>query len=318
MSSKPLVSIITPIFNAGNFLEEAIQSVIAQSYDCWELLLIDDGSTDESTAIAQCYAQRYPDKVRYLEHEGHQNKGKSTSRNLGISHARGEYIAFLDADDVFLPKKLEQQVAVLESQPETGMVYGSTLYWYSWTGKKRDIKRDYQAHLGVNPDTLIQPPNLVTLFLRNPGVVPCTCGLLVRRQVVEYIGGFEESIQHMYEDQVFLAKICLKAPVFIESGCWDKYRQHKDSSSYVAIRAGEYHPLMPNPVRLTFLKWLGEYLSAEKIQSAELLNAHYKALCPYRHPFLSRCLIPVYLLIKQVVRQLNMLLTWSFSPKFNH
>jgi len=96
---KPIVSIITPFLDAQDFLQEAIESVIAQTYEHWELLLVDDGSTDKSTTIAQEYAAQYPNKIRYLDHENHQNRGKSTSRNLGIQQAKGSYITFLDADD---------------------------------------------------------------------------------------------------------------------------------------------------------------------------------------------------------------------------
>jgi glycosyltransferase involved in cell wall biosynthesis len=88
--------------------------VLAQTYDSWELMLVDDGSADGSTDIALRYAKQYPKKVRYFEHDGHQNRGASASRNLGISHAKGHYVAFLDADDVWLPHKLEQQVAVID------------------------------------------------------------------------------------------------------------------------------------------------------------------------------------------------------------
>src|SRR5215467_1200932 len=121
MSNKPLVSVIMIFLDAEKFIQEAIESVFAQTYANWELLLVDDGSTDASSEMALRYAEQYPTKVRYLEHEGHQNRGMSASRNRGINNARGEYIAFLDADDVWLPLKLEQQTAILESQPEAAM-----------------------------------------------------------------------------------------------------------------------------------------------------------------------------------------------------
>src|SRR5919107_1887161 len=110
MSSRPLVSTVVAFLNGERFIEEAIESVLAQTYDNWELLLVDDGSTDGSTRIALQCAEQYPAKVRYLEHLGHQNCGMSASRNLGVSRAKGQYIAFLDADDVWLPHKLQQQV----------------------------------------------------------------------------------------------------------------------------------------------------------------------------------------------------------------
>src|SRR5215510_12099685 len=162
MSGKPLVSAIIIFLNEEKFLQEAIESVFAQTYDQWELLLVDDGSTDASTAIARRYAEQYPEKVRYLEHVGHQNRGMSAARNLGVRNAKGEYIAFLDADDVWLPLKLEQQVAILNSQPEAAMVYGNTLYWYSWTKNPEDLKRDRIPKLGVPPNTLVKPPELLT------------------------------------------------------------------------------------------------------------------------------------------------------------
>src|SRR5678816_2796983 len=95
-----------------------------RTYSDWELLLVDDGSIDRSTAIAKEYRDRYPEQVRYFEHASHSNRGKSTSRNLGLEKATGRYIAFLDADDVFLPQKLERQVALLKANPDAGMVYG--------------------------------------------------------------------------------------------------------------------------------------------------------------------------------------------------
>jgi glycosyltransferase involved in cell wall biosynthesis len=131
VSRKPLVSGIIIFLNAERFIQEAIESVFAQAYAAWELLLVDDGSTDGSTAIARRYAAQHPGRVRYLEHPGHRNHGISASRNLGIRNAKGAYIALLDADDVWLPYKLERQVAILDSQPEASMVYGSTQYWYS-------------------------------------------------------------------------------------------------------------------------------------------------------------------------------------------
>ena len=140
MRNEPLVTGIIIFFNAEKFFEESIESVFAQTYKNWELLLVDDGSTDGSTAIALRYAEQHPEKVRYMEHNDHQNRGMSATRNLGIKNAKGEYIAFLDADDIWLPQKLEQQVAILEDQPEAAMIYNSTYLWYSWTGRKRRLK----------------------------------------------------------------------------------------------------------------------------------------------------------------------------------
>ncbi len=309
MSSKPLVSGIIIFLNAEEkFFHEAIESVFAQTYDNWELMLVDDGSTNGSTEVAQRYAEQYPNKVRYLEHEGHQNRGMSASRNLGIRNAKGEYIAFLDADDIWLPPKLERQVAILEAQPEAAMVYGSTLMWHSWTGNPEDIERDRGRLLGVPPDTLVKPPTLLTLFLKREAVeTPATCGVLIRREVIESIGRFEETFRGMYEDQAFFAKLCLKEPVFVESGCWDRYRQHPGSICYVAENKGQYHPFQPNSAHLTFLNWLEEYLSKQEVKNAEVWEPLQKALLPYRHAILYRLLeFPQYF-VKQTKRFLKLI-----------
>ncbi len=269
--------------NTDKFIQEAIESVVSQTYENWELLLVDDGSTDNSTEIAQKYAAIYTDKIRYLEHDNHQNKGKSTSRNLGISHARGEYIAFLDADDVFLPLKLEKQMAILESHPEAAMVYGNTLYWHSWTDNPEDSQRDYVPELGIEPNTLVQSPLLLQLLLGHGGAVPCICSFLVKREFVEKIGGFEETIQHLYEDQVFLAKIFLTAPVFVEGGCWEKYRQRDDSSWYLSMYTGE-----DDKARFIFLSWLEKYLTEQGVKDAEIWRTLQEQLWSYRYPILSK------------------------------
>ena len=283
MSSKPLVSVVIIFLNAKRFMQESIESVFAQTYDNWELLLVDDGSTDSSTEIALRYVEQYPERVHYLEHEGHQNRGMSATRNLGIRNAKGEYIALLDSDDVWLPHKLEQQVAILDSQHEAAMVYGPSQKWYGWTGEPADIQLDHLYELGIETNTLVQPPKLFNLFVQGKASAPCTCSLLMRREVVEKIGGFEESFWGMYEDQAFYAKMFLKAPVFVASDCWDKYRKHPNSCVAVARKTGQ-----ADAARLFFLNWLEKYLSEQGIKDTEVWKALQKALWPYRHPLLSR------------------------------
>jgi len=300
MGIKPTVSVITIFLNAEGFLREAIESVLAQNYDLWELLLVDDGSMDGSTAIAMAYAGLYPGKIRYLDHENHANRGKSVSRNMGIRNAKGQHIAFLDSDDVFLPQKLERQTDILEAHPDAVMVYGPSLYWYGWTGKYEDIRRDFMGKLGVQPHRLFRPPSLLTRFLRNGGIVPCICSLLVRRSILQDCNGFDEAIQDMYEDQVLLAKICMRAPVFVDSGCWDRYRQHPGSSSNLAIKACEYHPLRPNPARLTYLTWVAAYASIQSVNDKRLLKALERELRPYRYPALYRSLAPAHYIADKI------------------
>jgi glycosyltransferase involved in cell wall biosynthesis len=281
--SEPLVSVITIFLDEERFIQEAIESVVAQRYDNWELLLVDDGSTDRSTQIALRYAERYPEKVRYLEHPGHENRGMSASRNLGIANAKGEYIAFLDADDVWLPHKLEQQVAILDSHPEVGMVYGKSQYWHSWTGNPEDDERDFVPELGVQPESLYEPPTLLTrLHPLGDATSPPPSDIFLRHETVKRIGGFEETFDafegkyQLYEDQAFLTKVYLKEVLFVANVRWDKYRLHPDSCSAAVERAGQYHS-----VRLFFLNWLAGYLTGERVKDAEVWMALQEALRPY-------------------------------------
>jgi glycosyltransferase involved in cell wall biosynthesis len=253
--SEPLVSVITIFLDEEKYLKEALGSILGQTYDNWELLLVDDGSTDGSTDIAKYYAARYPGRVRYLEHAGHQNRGMSASRNLGITHARGEFIAFLDADDVWMPRKLTEQVSFLSRFPEVGMVYGRTLIWHSWTNNPEDRERDHLLGLGVSPDQIVQPPSLFYVLLQNKAQTPTTCNALFRRELVNQVGGLEESFRGMYEDQVLFAKVHLHFPVYVSGHCWAKYRQHSESSSTMPFNSQNYCSM-----RLPFLKWLSAYL----------------------------------------------------------
>lgn len=266
-----LVSAIIIFLDAERFIEEAIESVLGQTYNHWELLLVDDGSTDASTQIARRYALQFPDRIRYLEHEGHRNRGMGASRNLGIRQARGEYIAFLDADDIWLPTKLEEQVRILDAHPTVGMLYGNTKYWYSWNGSAEAAPRDFLPPLGVKPRSIIEPPDLLPLFLRGRAAVPCTCSILVRRSTAEAVGGFDDSFlgnANVYEDQAFYVKICLVSRVYVSDQCWDWYRQHPDGSVAVAQRQGQ-----AQAARRFFLNWLEDYLRKQQVTTPDVWQA---------------------------------------------
>lgn len=286
MPRDSLVSIVTIFLNEERFLQEAIDSVLAQTSDRWELLLIDDGSTDCSQMIAQRSARRYPDRIRYLTHDGRRNLGKSVARNLGLREAHGDYVTFLDGDDVFRPEKIERQAAILDRQ-SVAMVYGPTLYWRRWPGAAPGTGLDSLGRLGVDPDRIYPPPELLKLFLRDGGTVPCICGLTVRRSVALEIGGLDAHIEHLFEDQVFIAKVCASFPVFVESGCWDQYRQHAQSTSHLAIADGRYHPLRSNPSHRAFLAWLDDHLRGLGAIDRGLRAALNQAWWPYRHPALA-------------------------------
>jgi len=297
MATQPLVTVITPFFNTPRrYMQEAVESVLAQSFAHWELVLVDDGSTGDSTAFAREVAARDPARIRYLDHPGHENRGLSATRMAGVGAARGRYIAFLDADDVWLPRKLEEQTALMEAHPEAAMVYGKTEYWYSWTGEEADLRRDFMPRIGARGVTVVAPPKLLPLYLRGLVAVPCTCSILVRRAAFDHIGGFDDEFRTMYEDQVFYAKICLAAPVLVADVRWDRYRQHPDSMSAGAERGGK-----EQEARRGFLRWLERYLVAQGVDDREIWAA--------LHEELARCdpsgeqLMPRGAMLKRQVRK---------------
>lgn len=303
MGDYPLVSVIVIFYNEEQFIEAAIESIFAQTYKNWELLLVDDGSSDKSVDVAQVYVKNYPEKVRYLEHTGHQNRGMSASRNLGIANAKGEFVAFLDADDIWLPTKLERQVAVLTARPEVSMTYGPAQWWYSWTGKPEDRLRDFIHELGVSPNMLIQPPELLVRFLHREGISPCTCSVLLRREMISELGGFEETFQGLYEDQAFFAKVCLSAAVFVTSECLSRYRQHKPTNISNNKEAQEHLGS-----RRAFLKWLESYMAAKNKDSKEVLKALQIEMLPFRYPRMYK--------FAQNIKQLLVQKLSSYSHKF--
>jgi glycosyltransferase involved in cell wall biosynthesis len=180
----PLVSIVVIFLDAERFLAEALESVLAQTLQDFELLLVDDGSSDGSTAIARGFAERLGTRGHYLEHPGHANRGMSASRNLGMRHARGRYVALLDADDVWLPHKLARQVTLLEAAPDVGLVFGQPEYWYGWTGRPEDRRRNCVPELGAPADQVVEPPGLLTrLYPLGTRTAPCPSDLFFRREV---------------------------------------------------------------------------------------------------------------------------------------
>jgi glycosyltransferase involved in cell wall biosynthesis len=255
MAEGPLVSAIATFLNGEPYLEEAIDSVFRQTYRSWELVLCDDGSTDGSTEIARAYAERWPDRIRYVEHEGHENRGLCATRILGLEHARGELITWIDADDVWLPEKLERQLALLAAHPEAAMVYGHGEYWYSWTGKPSDAGRDRPTAVGVDTDTIVQPPAAAISFVRKEGHVPGDSAVLVRREALDEVGGFDPTFPDAGSDNVVWFKICLERPVYVSSDIWFRYRQHE--ASFVAQAR---QTVTERRVRLRYLHGLSEYL----------------------------------------------------------
>lgn len=279
----PLVSIITCFLNEERFLQETVESVLTQEYTHWELLLVDDGSSDRSTQIAKDYAARHPEKIYYHDHEGHDNLGLSASRNSGIEKAKGSLVAFLDADDVWLPQKLSQQVNIMQEHLGVGMLCEASEYWYSWEDSQ---KNDIVIQVGGGlPDGVYYPPKLMLLLypLSNTAA-PCPSGLMCRKATLLQHGGFEAHFTgsyQMYEDQGFLSKMYLNEPVYVSRACHNRYRQRTGSLVQSVTEDGKYHA-----VRQYYLEWLQKYIKQQHIQHPQINKLLRKALMPYRQPVL--------------------------------
>lgn len=281
MTHVPAISVVLIFFNEDRFLPEAVASVFAQTFSDWELLLVDDGSTDGSTAIAHGYARDRPGRIRYLDHPGHDNLGMSAARNRGISEARGAYLSFLDADDVWLPRKLEQQFAAIKANPRAAMVVGRTEWWHGWTGVLADADRDFVQQLPVPLNTVVEPPALLRAFLQDE--FASLADVLVTRDAIQAVGAYEPAFRGLYEDQVFHAKVCASYPVYVADQTWYRYRQHAQSCVAIAEAAGD-----KPAARGVFLDWLERFLTAEGVTDVELRSVLTREMLPFRHPRLAR------------------------------
>lgn len=225
MDSAPAITAIIICLNGETYLREAIDSIRAQSEADWELIVVDDGSTDATPQIV-AQAMASDTRIRTTCHPGRANMGMSASRNLGIAEARGRYVAFLDADDIWLPGKLQSQRAVLDANPNIAMTYGRVKIWHSWqTGRDED---DFFYDLGVEPG-VHAPPVLFRQLMENRCQSPTSCGSLIRRDAILAVGGFDPSFRHMFEDQVFYARLLAQYGVHVSDECVALYRSHDDA-----------------------------------------------------------------------------------------
>jgi glycosyltransferase involved in cell wall biosynthesis len=177
ISRAPVVSVIIPTYNRADLLPRALNSVLQQTFVDFEVLVVDDGSTDKTAALMAKYQER-DDRVRYLDQP--QNAGVSAARNRGLREARGVFMAFLDSDDEWLPYKLERQVALFQRLSErVGLIYGGVEN--VGPGGERNIHTP--RHRGDIRSTLLE---------RN--VIHGTSGVTLRRATVERVGFFDEGI----------------------------------------------------------------------------------------------------------------------------
>lgn len=214
MSDLPRVSVVIPLYNRSNFIAQTVQSVLAQEYANIELIIVDDGSTDDSREVLQQFAG----KIKLLEHPGRVNKGQSAAINLGIKSSEGKYVAILDSDDLFAPEKIALQVRFLEQNPGAGVVYAN--------GKAIGEKGELLFH--IYDDNHCAPDGPEPVLLSSWFNVPSNS--LVKRDVFEQVGPFDESMRSAQDHDMAVRLAEVTQIEYLPEVLWS-YRRHAASQS---------------------------------------------------------------------------------------
>jgi glycosyltransferase involved in cell wall biosynthesis len=257
--SLPQVSIVTPVFNGERYLAETVEAVLAQTFTDWELLLIDDGSTDRSPAIARQYAAVDPGRIRYLEHPGHANRGQFATRAFGASQARAEVIALLDQDDLWDRDYLENHLRLWDAAQQEGvrLSYGPSLYWH---GPSANGARDFVQPMPPGTPRVFTPGELLGPFYATRYVnTPCPSCALLGREVFHNLERYGQLARNSpAEDQFLWWHVAARWPVAVHDHVWVRYRQHPASAFVQA------HAVPGNACRseLAFLRAIREDLIA--------------------------------------------------------
>lgn len=209
--SQPIVSVIIPTYNREKFIGAAIKSVLDQTFKCFEIIVIDDGSTDGTANVVKEFKS---EKIRYIYQS---NQGRSRARNHALALAKGRYIAFLDSDDMYLPEKLGMQVDFMDRRPDFGMVYTSA---YCIDEDGNSLAHVYEAKLSgwIYNDIAFFVPVTITL----PTVI-------ARREVFEAVGGFDENMER-FEDTDMWRRISKAFQIGAMATFTCLLRTHSDNS----------------------------------------------------------------------------------------
>ncbi|RFU61297.1 glycosyltransferase family 2 protein [Peribacillus glennii] len=217
----PKVSVVIPTYNRGEFTIHAVESVLAQTYKDYEIIVVDDGSTDHTEELLE----RYKDRLRYVKQE---NQGPSAARNTGVRLAEGEYIAFCDSDDRFLPEKLEKQMEFIERNPECKFLYT----WYYNVNNQGEYTKLRKPNT-CNSNEHLQ----YFLFIRKFTIRTST--LLIHKSCFEKAGLFNEKYWYSQDWDMWLRLaayyrgFCLEEPLA-------EYWLHGENRSSLSVRI--YHP----------------------------------------------------------------------------
>lgn len=246
MTKAPAVSVVIPAYNAAWCVARAIDSVLAQSFRDFELIVVDDGSTDDTAAVLAGYAS----KLRVV---GQPNGGMSSARNAGIRAASGRYLAFLDADDRWLPEKLARQIVLLEARPDLAFCAATARLEDSegrpvgeWRGR------------GGSPATLSE------VFAQHAAVAGGASAVVARRQLVADLGGFDETLAGAEDTDLWIRLAacgdfaCIDEPLVVVLRRAGSVSRNRDAMRCGALAMTvKNRPLLPPEKRGAF--WRKQY-----------------------------------------------------------
>jgi glycosyltransferase involved in cell wall biosynthesis len=222
--SRPTVSIIIPTYDYAQLISQALESVQSQSYEEWECVVVDDGSTDNTEDVVASYSKQDP-RIRFIRQA---NQRQAAARNTGIKNSAGTYIQFLDADDLIEPRKLELQVAYLEQHPEVDITYSGVRYFTADHVDERLLSRQYSSWEGAGawmPEITGEGKVILPVLLRNNIMV--VNSPLLRRRVVDQVGLFDVGLTPV-EDWDYWIRCAAKGLTF---------RFHDFAESRALVRA---------------------------------------------------------------------------------
>ena len=204
--ARALVSVVVPTYNYGRFIGETLDSLRAQTYEEWECVVVDDGSTDDTEEVVARISERDP-RVRYLRQP---NQRQAVAKNTGLAAARGRYVQFLDADDLLEPRKLERQVGFLEATPAADIVYGGARYFHTERPDERLYGISGEEHPWM-PELSGAGRELVHALVRMN--IMAINAALVRREVFDDVGPFDPALPPV-EDWDYWLRCALKGKRF--------------------------------------------------------------------------------------------------------
>lgn len=219
-NSHPTVSVVIPTYNTSRYISDAIDSVLAQTFRDFEVIVIDDGSTDNTRQVLEPYRHQ----IVYILQE---NQGVAAARNRAIQQALGEFVALLDADDQWLPDKLEKQLAFLRSQPEVSLLFGDA-EMFSATGPVPPsllARRDFRCQLTERPFIVSDAFHL----LLDENFIP-TSTVIVRKTYLDQVGGFDLDLPPV-EDRDMWLRFAHKFPIACISNVLARKRTHDSNIS---------------------------------------------------------------------------------------